>query len=174
MKHQAEVLYESAGLAEDGKPFLTVKRAQGYYEYAERAGQDSVAFILRDYIADTYGLIREPKPPMDERFDTKMHLTTAFGGSLDNPRATAQEVAVKECYEEAGYIVEPKDVSYIGATMVSTQSSQMCHLYLLDVTSKEPIGETEGDPTVWLHRQEVLNNNDWKSIMILAKEPRCN
>ena len=50
MSYKPEKMYESIGKAPNGEPFLSVKKARGYYEYSERPGMDSIAFILYDSI----------------------------------------------------------------------------------------------------------------------------
>jgi len=81
---KTEILYQTKETNEEGKPFLTIKKAIGYYTYAERLGINSVAFILYDKNkSDCFGLIYENKPPLDEVNKKEMKLTTAFGGSID-------------------------------------------------------------------------------------------
>jgi hypothetical protein len=172
MKNEAEIMYKSNGKTPDGNPFMTVKKARGYYEYAERGGIDSIFFILYDSNIEKFALINESKPPLDERFNQEMTLTTAFGGSIDSKKSP-KEICQIEVREESGYDIEIEDISYIGETMVSTQMSQIAKGYLVDVTNYDKTLEAECDSTneniVWMTAKEVINNSDWKSIFIMCK-----
>lgn len=164
----SKILFESEGKTLDGKPFLTVKKARGYFVYAERGGMDSIAFVLHDRHNQKFGLINESKPPLDERMDSKFKLTTAFGGSIDSDKSPI-EICKQEVLEEAGFDAGLDSIRHIGKTMVSTQMSQLCDGYLVDVTWLEQ-GETEDsrNEVVWLDRFELMENSDWKSIWIVA------
>lgn len=183
--YEAEILWESEGKNSLGAPFLSVKRARGYYVYAERAGKDSIAFILWNQATQKIGLIFESKPPLDETFDTKMMKTTAFGGSLDMPEKSLAEICQLEVMEEAGYFVDLKKIFTVGTTLVSSQMSQGVVGFFVDVTGLTP-GKTETeffneaqeekDPdefkhnkVVWMTVEELFDNNDWKSIWIFSK-----
>jgi 8-oxo-dGTP pyrophosphatase MutT (NUDIX family) len=156
--------------------FLTVKKHEGWFLYAERKGMDSIAFILKD--GKRYGLIHEQKPPFAERSGGEMvWMTTAFGGSLDKDKSIT-EILLEEVVEETGYVVGMDRVSVLGSSLVSTQMNQLCYLFLVDVTGLEPTekaewesGEMEfvGNKIVWLDAEGVVSNGDWKSITILAE-----
>lgn len=163
-------MYESEGKAPNGQPFLIVKKARDYYEYSERPGMDSIAFVLYDRDSGKVGLINESKPPLDERTGSEATLTTAFGGSIDMDKAPI-EICRVEVEEEAGYTVPLDHMYLVGTTMVSTQSSQMMHAYLVDITGLEKTDTTESKlhETVWMTPNEVIDNDDWKSIYICAK-----
>jgi len=176
---KAEILYESEGKTPDGNPFLTVKEARNYYQYSERGGVDSIAFILYKKVTDSnnkkgkfFALINEAKPPLDEREGCLAKRITAFGGSIDSDKER-QEICRSEVMEESGYEVSLDDITFIGETMVSTQMSQLCSLYLVDVTGKEKTLKAEYEDTdenvIWMTSDEVMDNNDWKSIFILSK-----
>jgi len=180
-----EVVWASEETTPDGNPFMTVKKARGHYYYAERGGRDSIAFILFDANRkDRWGLIFESKPPMDELFEDKAMMLTAFGGSIDMDKSP-EEICIIEVKEEAGYEVDDENVVCVGATLVSTQMNQSCVGFLVDVTDKTP-GKTEADikneaqdlkdpdefyhnKVIWLNDEELMDNNDWKSIWIAAK-----
>lgn len=168
------IKYQSIGKAPDGSPFLTVKQARGYYEYAERPGLDSIAFILWDWNTQKFCLIKESKPPLDERFNELSLRTTAFGGSIDTDK-TYKEICCIEVLEETGYKVSSNKIHSVGTTMVSTQMSQLCEGFLVDVTGLEKTYKAEyedskyGETIVWLTYEDLLANDDWKSIWIVVK-----
>jgi len=185
---KAEIMYESQGKTPAGDPFMTVKQARGYYQYAERGGKDSIAFILFDNNIKKFALIYESKPPMDERMQKEVRMTTAFGGSIDmGENTTYQEICQTEVKEEAGYIVPLDKIYDCGSTLVSTQMSQMCNGFLVDVTGIEKTEQAEwelaaseaqqekdanefvGNEVRWLDADELMENNDWKSIWIFTK-----
>ena len=153
--------------------FISVKRNGGYY-YSERKGVDSVAFVLFNISATDekrVGVIREKKYPVEE------YIISAFGGSIDNPRyfEDLRQVVIDETIEEAGFIVENKDISYYGKVLVSTQMNQYCHLFGVAVDKYKQVQRTttnirELDSIiVWLTLPEVIQLNDWKAITIVAK-----
>lgn len=157
----------------NGNKFLQIKEADNFgnkYYYAERLGVDSVAFILYDSRDDSYGLINEYKPPVNQ------YMTTAFGGSLDKD-ASKEQIVKEEVLEEAGYKVSLNNIEYLGKMFVSTQMNQYCHLYIVDIThskyvGKQPQNETEAHSQVewFFNKAEMINNlTDWKAITILSK-----
>jgi len=184
---ESEIAWQSAETTPAGDPFMTVKKSRGYYYYAERGGVDSIAFILYD--ADRgengeYGLIYEAKPPLDERVGAKHMSVTAFGGSIDMDKGY-DEICQIEVLEEAGYDIPTENIHSVGSTLVSSQMSQYCFGYFVDVTGKTA-GKTETDifneeqeqkdpdefkhnKTIWLDLEGLMANNDWKSIWIFSK-----
>ena len=176
---EIKIKYQSKGKTPAGDPFMTIKQARGYYEYAERGGKDSIFFILIDKnfknTGETkYCLINESKPPLDERFKKEASLTTAFGGSIDMDKSL-KEICKIEVLEEAGYEVELERIKEVGKTFVSTQMSQFAYGFLVDVTGIPKTYKAEWedekftDYTVWLSKEEVFKNDDWKSIYIISK-----
>ncbi len=184
-ENDTEIVWQSEGKSPvNGEPFLTVKRARGYYLYAQRAGTDSIAFILYDNYSEKLGLISESKPPMDEFSDEKVMGISAFGGSKDSD-VSLIEICKQEVLEEAGYNVNIEQIIPVGSTMVSSQMNQTCHLYMVDVTGLTP-GKTESDiynkeqeqkdsdefkhnMIVWMTEKEVMEYGEWKSLYILSK-----
>jgi hypothetical protein len=169
-----KIVFASEAKNSNNIPFMTVKDNNGY-QYAERLGMDSVAFILLDKDRNnSWGLINERKPPMDCRYDRDVFMTTAFGGSLDSDMSAINTVQA-ETWEEAGYKVDIERITHLGDVLVSTQMNQMCKLYIVDVTGLE-VGE--GSPqnemeamaeTVWCAIDKVITNEDWKATTILGK-----
>lgn len=172
-----KLLWQSEEKNPNGDPFLSVKRSRDRYVFAERLGRDSIAFILYDKNSKRYGLIKESKPPLDGE-DYLAYLITAFGGSIDMDKS-AQEICQIEAEEESGYIVPLESIHYVGETFVSSQMSQMCKLFVVDVTGicKSEIAEWEESDSLdageerfyWMSRDEVMDNMDWKSIFIVAR-----
>lgn len=182
---EAEIKYKSKGKTPSGDPFSTVKVARGYYEYLERGGVDSIAFVLFNNNKKEFALIHESKPPRDEIEGKEVRMTTAFGGSIDmGADTTYQEICQTEVREEAGYIVPLEKIHFVGDTLVSTQMSQMCHLYLVDVTdiektevaehekklteeqSEKDANEFSKNRVEWMSIDELMENGDWKSVYI--------
>ncbi len=172
---KAQMMWQSPETTPNGDPFLTIKKARGYYYYASRGGIDSIFFILWDKDKNKFGLIEESKPPLDERYNTKVTAITAFGGSMDmGPGITSLMVTSTEVMEETGYVVPYENIQYAGETMVSTQMDQMATGFLVNVTGlvKTMIAEYEASGIggiIWLSYEELLENSDWKSIFIAAK-----
>lgn len=139
----------------------------GGYQFAERLGVDSIAFICFDPISGQYLLNKEYTPPTNE-----FHLR-AFGGSLDS--SSDPLVIVKnELMEEAGF---ENYVSIIpmGKVFVSTQMNQYCHLFLC-IVKKGDQGERHPENAIeamaqpqWVDEATVNSGSDWKAISIVAK-----
>ena len=166
-----KTLWESEGKTPNGDSFMTIKMARDYYVYAERGGRDSIAFILFNNKTKQFGLILETKPPMDERENKESQMITAFGGSIDmGDKVTYQEICKTEVLEEAGYVVPLDRILFTGVSPVSTQMSQMCSTYLVDITDiqKTEVAEYESstDNIKWMNINELMNNGEWKSIYI--------
>ena len=184
-KNDTEIVWQSEGKSPvNGEPFMTVKKARDYFLYAQRAGTDSIAFILYDGYSEKLGLISESKPPMDEFSNEKVMGISAFGGSKDIDIPLI-EICKQEVLEEAGYNVNLENIFSVGSTMVSSQMNQTCHLYMVDVTGLTP-GLTETDiyneeqeqkdpdefkrnKVVWMTEKEVMEHGEWKSLYILSK-----
>ena len=162
------------------KKVINPEKGVNGYLYAERLGTDSVAFILIDRNKNSICVNHEYKPPVDK------FINTAFGGSLDKNRKDGKDfndylfdIIIAETKEEAGYIIDKENVSYMGKKFVSTQMNQFCYLFLVDVTGKtlgdrEPENEVEASSSpIWFSFEQYYKNNndlkeDWKtdSIMI--------
>lgn len=180
-KYKAEVMYESSGKTIDRNPFITVKKARGYYEYVERGGIDSIAFILLNRKNNTFGLIKEAKPPMDEIMGRRVQMITAFGGSIDSKK-NPFEICQEEVKEESGYVVSiENNIHYVGKTLVSSQMNQMCWLFLVDITDikktekaeyelqkEKDIKENGQDEVIFMDYDSLMSNMDWKSITIYS------
>lgn len=171
----SEIVWESPKRNKLGQAFLTVKQ-EGRYYFSERAGIDSVAFILYDRKIDKFCAVNERKPPLDEtREDNKAFLVTAFGGSLDEADCTPLEIVIREAKEESGSDITADDILPLGKVMVSTQSNQFCHLYLVIVNADkmgetDPQNEIEAEATLeWFNREDAYDYEDWKLITIIAK-----
>jgi len=140
------------------------------YQFAERLGVDSVAFILWDDEYEMFLLNKEYKPPINE------FILGAFGGSMDKDK-TPEEIVIAEVKEEAGFIVNKEEVVYVGEVLVSTQMNQMCKLYLVKVNredqdEREPQNAIEAmAETEWvLWDDELLSGlRDWKPLAIILK-----
>lgn len=145
------------------------------YQFAERRGVDSIAFICWDKRAtsdsETFGKFlvnKEYTPPTNE-----FHFR-AFGGSLDK-NVEMIGIVKDEVKEEAGFDVKDKNVHYLGKVFVSTQMNQYCHLYFVAVnggnnTGRKPENKIEEMAMpVWRTEKEIMDGDDWKAIVILSK-----
>lgn len=143
------------------------------YQYAERLGVDSVAFICYDKKTNKYLLNEEYTPPTNE------FLIRAFGGSIDKNK-TKVKIVIDEVREEAGFDVKEEDVVSLGRAFVSTQMNQYCYLYLVNVDKtnqkeRHPENAIEAmAKTKWLTEDEIVNGEDWKAITIVNKMKRYN
>jgi hypothetical protein len=138
------------------------------YQFAERLGKDSIAFICYDRSTKKYLLNHEYTPPTNE------FLIRAFGGSLDK-KISKNDIVKEEVKEEAGYTVIDSMIYEVGSVFVSTQMNQRCYLYLVDITNakqtgRSPENEVEKMATeLWKEEIDVIKGDDWKSIVIIEK-----
>ena len=111
---------------------------------------------------------REYLPPVDQ------FLARAFGGSIDKDKPLKQ-ILIAEAKEEAGYVVEERDIYYVGKQFVSSMMNQYCYLFIVNLTGKEqqerePENAVEALATpVWRTYDEICNEEDWKAISIATK-----
>ena len=139
------------------------------YQFAERLGIDSIAFICYDREKESFLLNNEVTPPIGK------FLIRAFGGSLDNPEMSKKEIVQREVEEEVGYTVKEDDIKFLGECFVSTQMNQYCYLYIVFIDQnkyheRKPENEMEAlSHPVWKTFDEIMDGDDWKSITILQK-----
>jgi len=170
--HSIRTVYVSEVKNKDGESFFKVKKVDDWYLYGERLGVDSIAFILYDSNKEKpFGIIEEIKPPLYERGIEK--LKTAFGGSIDKNKNLI-DIVIDEVREEAGYIVGPENVEFVGKIFVSTQMNQFCYLYFVDINNSKFVGqnleENEKGNVKWVSKDEIVIGKDWKAITILTKK----
>lgn len=161
--------------AKGGMPVITVHRQfdpededDGGYFFAERAGRDSVAFLLHDRGREEapYGVLTQWHGPL-RRFSTG-----AFTGSMDKAGLDPVAITVEEAAEEAGYAVPPERVLPMAVLPVSGQCNEQCALFLVDVTGLRPqplrpenIFE-QNMQQAWWTQEQVLAAGDWKARVI--------
>lgn len=140
------------------------------YQFAERRGINSVAFICYDeHKPSQYLLNHEVTPPLGN-----VYLNRAFGGSFDKNK-TAVEIVKDEVREEVGYDVPLSRIIFINKMFVSTQMNQFCELFAvnisgLDQIERKPENKVEAlSSPIWLTKKEILNGEDWKSICIITR-----
>jgi UDP-sugar diphosphatase len=138
------------------------------YQFAERLGVDSIAFICYDKSKNEFIINNECTPPIGKL------LKRAFGGSLDKNKEM-EKIVKAEVEEEVGYNVDDSDINMVGKCFVSTQMNQFCYLYLVFIsdkkkTERKPENESEAisHPIVVLE-EEIEDGDDWKAITILTK-----
>ena len=154
--------------------FLNIKKAidpqkniEGYL-FAERLGKDSIAFICYDRKYKLFLINREYKPPVDE------FIYGAFGGSIDK-NESLKRIVKDEVKQEAGFVIDKKNIKYLGNVFVSTQMNQFCFLYIVFVDKdnqkeREPENKIEEmASTIWVDEKDIWTLNDWKAITILSK-----
>lgn len=139
------------------------------YQFAERRGRDSIAFICYDTKEKRFLINCEFTPPNGQ------YMERAFGGSLDKEGKEHIDIVIEEVEEEAGYKVNKTDVKYVGHCFVSTQMNQQCFLFLVFVddsmkTERKPENKMEANAQPrWTNTHGILSNDDWKAISILMK-----
>ena len=138
------------------------------YYFMERAGVDSVAFILFDANrgSEPFGLINQ------YRGNFGSFQKGCYTGSLDKPELTIEQIVIEEVKEEAGYTVEPEHVN-LSAECAGSQSNERVHLFCVNVTGLEQ-GELEPESiheenadNLWMCEQGIMFCDDWKAKLIM-------
>ena len=159
-----KILWESKGKALNGESYLSVRSLDGYY-YAQRAGTNSVAFILYNEY-DEVGLLSIYHGP------TPIIRDCAFTGSLDNDELTVRETVIAEVKEESGYTVKDSDLIHYGQLEVGTQTNEMVDLYIVKVIKdaigkREPTGKYEEESKIyWMAAKLAACSRDWKATIL--------
>ncbi len=137
--------------------------------FAERAGVDSVAFILFDASrpdGKNFGIIEQ------YRGNYGQFHKGCYTGSLDKPELSIEEIVVEEVLEEAGFEVTLDRVAYISKEFCGSGTNECVHLFMVDVTGI-PQGETqpesifeENTENLWVDHNGLLACHDWKAKLI--------
>lgn len=171
------VLFENSRIA------IRKSKEKGF-TYCERAGVDSVAFLIFKREGDGFinlGVIKEFKPSLSDRYQEEIYLPTAFGGSQDKISREDYlslndderfdfmlELAKQECKEESGYLIEDLDRCYFtGVDFLSSQMNQLVYNFAFDVTDLENTG------TVPYNQYEAKSQVVWFYPDRLIKEVGC-
>ena len=138
------------------------------YQFAERRGVDSVAFICYDSFVEEFLLNQEFKPPINQM------ILGSFGGSFDKNKEPV-DIVIDEVKEEAGFVVTKNDVKFVGKVLVSTQMNQYCYLYIVMVdkdkqVEREPENKIEAMAKISWHPWDdnIYQLEDWKPITIIS------
>lgn len=173
-------------LSPGSKKYITVKRIGNSqpdpsdYYYVERAGVDSVAFLLLDrlhFLPDQ----KTSYPTMVYQVLTQWHgptnkfRTGAFTGSLDKDKPL-NEIVADEVNEEAGFFLNGQHdrIIFMRSCILCGNSNETVHLFLVDITglSQQPrpaenIFEANTQRT-WMTQQQIFSETeDWKAHMIV-------
>lgn len=162
-----EILFKSEN------DWISIKK-KGDHFYAERKGVDSIAFVLFDINLNDLkriGVVKQLIPPFGE------FMTTAFTGSVDKDyyKEDLRVLVQEEVLEESGFSVELQAIKFYGKFLVSTQMNQYCYLFGVTVDKNMQGEKTTTNPTelqagvVWLELPEVIQLEDWKTILIVTK-----
>jgi 8-oxo-dGTP pyrophosphatase MutT (NUDIX family) len=149
------------------KPWLTVFKNENYY-YSQRLGKDSVGIVP----------VRRTE---DGRFEILLHqefnpahnkvLEGAFGGSMDKDKSPL-EIALLELRQESGYVIDETKLYNMGRMFSSTQSNEIIHLYIANVTGAKNVGRNlEDGEDPW----DLQKNNwtEWENrILSDIEDPR--
>ena len=130
------------------------------------------------FLSSVYLIIRnnEGKILLQRRQGTKLWcgFLALPAGHIDENKSP-YEAVIREAKEESGSDITADDIISLGKVMVSTQSNQFCHLYLVTVNADkmgetDPQNEIEAEATLeWFNLEDAFNYEDWKLITIIAK-----
>lgn len=100
----------------------------------------------------------------------------AVAGGMDKEGESPVQVAVRELYEETGYIAREKDIIDLGTARPSKGLDTTMHLFAVDVTDLERV-EPPGDgglieqlaSTKWINRNEAVFSQDPLLATLVAR-----
>ena len=141
------------------------------FYFIERAGIDSVAFILYDNDAEdnrTIGMINQYRGSYGE------FIKGCYTGSLDKPDKSLVEIVIDEVKEEAGFEVTEDRVYFLSKEITGAATNERVNLYLVDVTYAKKV-DLEPESTfekntenLWYSPQQAFDvATDWKAKLIL-------
>jgi hypothetical protein len=162
--------------------WIKVKKTPKGYYFSERKGVDSIAVLLYRKVENKHDhgiechcenefdlevLVRhQPLPILNSQSNDDEDLPSLFkcpitGGIEDGDSPT--KTIVKEIEEEAGCIVEEKDLKLLGNYYVGTQTNEVVYMATCEITSETKKKEIEGDGSYF----ESISKNEWVSISSL-------
>lgn len=153
----------------DRPKWVNVKTTKDGYDYAERKGKDSIAFVIFNENGDVF-LLNQYNPAIDS------WVCGAFTGSID-PESSLQDILFNELEEEAG--LKEDDIittAFIGKTVVCTQMNQYCYLFAVRVKDTAKLFNNTPDHRELKNSIEFFKvtdvpyrviGEDWKSYVII-------
>lgn len=166
-------------LVKEYNPWFKVKKIESNngesFYFSERAGVDSVAFMLFDSsnTETPFGIIEQFRGNYGD-FHKGL-----YTGSLDKPELTLEQIVVDEVNEESGYKLTYEDIE-TRVHKISTEHAGSCtnervHIYVVDVTGVE-LGELAPESPFelntnnhWVCAQGILHCDDWKAKLALLQ-----
>lgn len=131
-------------------PFLSIKKADPPYFYAERKGRDSIAAFL---INNEKLLIRYQ--PLPQFSDNELY-PCPVTGSMDE-REIPLKTALREVEEETGYSVYGLPFQDLGSFIIGTQTNEVVFCYAWDVSHLSDPRTPTGDGGI----HEAMSENRW-------------
>lgn len=147
-----------------------IKYTYFHDDYSKSYAIAVLPYRHKDYFSPTgeleYLLRKEVVPPWNlGRLDIGESISTrkivSLTGSLESENIEIKNVfnkAIEEIREESGYIVEEKDLIYLGHSYISKKSDGIVFLFAVDLTGFDD-GEELGDGT----HLESLSESFWSS-----------
>lgn len=192
-KNSVKVIAESSLMNGKGQPFIKLLQAitpnGSKYVYSQRAGVNSIKFILVDNNHKLFGLVQEIKPPIMGSIGALNYNSSAFGGSLplevkrvqdslelvsNNSDGDASSLIVqveKEVRQETGFQVTAPRISQHFTKLLGSQSDEVVHGFIVDVTNLKPLdrkletGE-EMSSVVWMKFEDVMIHGCLSAIVL--------
>lgn len=185
------ILFETELKNGHGQPFIRVLEATtpngGKYVYSQRAGVDSVKFILVDNNSRNYALVQEIKPPLLGEENAGKYNLSAFGGSLPIEVKRGEQglkktwylkqrmimTVIQEVKQETGYLVSAERVEHYFTRLLGSQSDELVHCYIVDVTNLKPMerelesGE-ESSSVNWMNAIDVMGNGCLAAMALVS------
>ena len=161
-------------------PWLKVKESPHGYIFSERKGVDSIAILAYTKMGNDIEILTRFQPlpfkNAENKEDTLPLFCCPITGSIDKGD-TADDSAIKEMKEEAGYEITKDQLTYLGYYIVGTQTNEAVHMYIIDVTNLEP-AETSSDGTYhesvsenFWHKLDFIENNcEYAGLVILINK----
>ena len=144
--------------------WVKVRQTEKGFQYLERRGKDSVAVLCTRYDenGDVEYLVRYQ--PLCVNGDDRELFECPITGSMDHDGEEPVDVAIREVFEEAGYVVTKDNMTSIGSYIVGTQTNEVVHCFFAWVGDDKPV-KPEGDGGF----HESISYNQWRGFDDLRK-----
>jgi len=153
-------------------------QADNGYVFLERKGKDSIAVLpfrfardlISPYTKSLQILIRYQFLPVSSVPTYNDLFPCPITGTIDDLEP-AIYAAKRELREETGFSVDVEDLIKCGGYVVGTQTNEICHHYLVNVTDLP-----QGDPELDGSEGEEAAHNEWKSygeVNAIVRSSNC-
>lgn len=123
--------------------WLAVRERDGYSYLHEKTRTGTVAILPYHFDPETAEIMVLARMEVCPAHSDTHELNCITGGVEHSH--TEDEAAVGELLEEAGYLIEERDLVFLGSYFVSKQTDTVVHCYAVEIKDVEKRSEAKGD-----------------------------